>query len=70
MHYNHIVRLITPSSTTPSIRPFVKWAGGKTQLLGTLDKYIPDDFSNYIEPIVGRGGFILSFDKQKKKQTF
>lgn len=32
-----------------SIKPFLKWAGGKTQLLGELDKLIPEDYSTYIE---------------------
>jgi DNA adenine methylase len=43
-------------------RPFVKWAGGKTQLLDEINKVIPDYFRNnkftYIEPFVG-GGAVL-----------
>lgn len=44
-------------------RPFVKWAGGKTQLLGDIKKTLPRDLSQrneltYIEPFVG-GGAVL-----------
>jgi DNA adenine methylase len=34
-------------------RPFVKWAGGKTQLLDELMKRIPRKYSRYYEPFAG-----------------
>src|SRR5208283_2935295 len=36
-------------------RPFVKWAGGKRQLIDILFENIPESFSNYHEPFVGGG---------------
>jgi len=33
--------------------PFLKWAGGKTQLLGRLAPMLPERFGNYAEPFVG-----------------
>lgn len=43
-------------------KPFVKWVGGKTQLLGDIEKYLPKDFAHrnitYVEPFVG-GGSVL-----------
>ena len=39
--------------------PFVKWIGGKNQLLSELMKYIPDNYNNYFEPFVG-GGALFS----------
>jgi DNA adenine methylase len=35
--------------------PFLKWAGGKSQLLSTFDEFIPDEFNRYYEPFVGGG---------------
>ena len=39
----------------PNCRPFVKWAGGKWQLLSKLDTNIPQDVTRYFEPLVGGG---------------
>lgn len=36
-------------------RPFVRWAGGKRQLLPELRKRVPATFGRYIEPFVGGG---------------
>lgn len=44
-------------------KPFIKWVGGKGQLLGTIEERLPRNFSSikdltYIEPFVG-GGAVL-----------
>ncbi len=44
----------------PIAKPFVKWAGGKRQLLQDIYAKIPQDFDTYIEPFVG-GGAVLFF---------
>ena len=41
-------------------KPFVKWVGGKTQLIDQLEALLPADFDQwedvtYIEPFVGGG---------------
>ena len=45
--------------------PFVKWAGGKGQLLSELDKLIPSQFNRYFEPFLGGAAmfFHLASDK-------
>lgn len=45
-------------------KPFVKWAGGKGQLLEQLDALLPADFSTrtnlvYVEPFVGGGAMLF-----------
>ena len=45
-------------------KPFVKWAGGKNQLLGDIRKQYPACVSRYCEPFVG-GGAVL-FDVLQK----
>ncbi|MFO8017537.1 MAG: DNA adenine methylase [Promethearchaeia archaeon] len=39
--------------------PFLKWAGGKRQLIPQMDEYFPDDFHRYIEPFVGGGAIFF-----------
>jgi DNA adenine methylase len=42
-----------------SARPFVKWAGGKGQLLSELTKRLPRKFNRYCEPFVGGGALFF-----------
>ena len=50
-------------------KPFIKWVGGKTQLIDSIENTLPKDFETrqdltYIEPFVG-GGAILFWILQK-----
>jgi DNA adenine methylase len=55
----------------PIPRPFLKWAGGKTQLLNELTQYMPADFGNYHEPFIGSGAlFFHVFRKGKIRNAF
>lgn len=49
------------------LKPFVKWAGGKRQLLSTLRSHLPKDFNHYFEPFLGGGALFLNL--QPKKAT-
>jgi DNA adenine methylase len=42
-----------------SVRPVLKWAGGKRQLLPALRPFYPDTFACYVEPFVGSGAVFL-----------
>ena len=37
------------------MRPLLKWAGGKRQLLPALEPYYPQRFERYLEPFLGSG---------------
>ena len=44
--------------TNSSVAPFVKWAGGKRQLIPQMRERMPEKYNNYYEPFVG-GGAVL-----------
>ena len=51
-------------ATTP--RPFLKWVGGKGQLLQRLLPNIPEGFGNYHEPFVGGGALFFALTRERK----
>lgn len=46
-------------------KPFVKWAGGKRQIIDELKKYIPDEFNTYYEPFIGGGALLFELAPKK-----
>jgi DNA adenine methylase len=46
--------------------PFVKWAGGKTQLLSELDRVIPSEFDRYFEPFLGGAALFFHLISNRK----
>ena len=46
-------------------KPFVKWAGGKRQVINELLKYVPDEFDKYYEPFVGGGALLFELSPKK-----
>ena len=58
-----------------SAKPFLKWAGGKTQLINQIEERLPEDIKsnrkigNYFEPFIGGGAlfFYLSSNYNVKK---
>ncbi|MEM9509156.1 MAG: DNA adenine methylase [Cyanobacteria bacterium P01_E01_bin.35] len=46
-------------------QPFLKWAGGKRQLLPEIQKFIPTKYTEYYEPFVGAGAVLFSLQPKK-----
>jgi DNA adenine methylase len=51
----------------PLVRPFLKWAGGKRQLLPEIVKYVPKLTSKhtYYEPFIGGGALLFELQPPK-----
>jgi len=58
-------------SEQPACRPFVKWAGGKSQLLAKMEPVFPKAFKRYYEPFLGSGSvfFYLTSTRPKFQAT-
>lgn len=55
---------IARGGATMCARPFIKWAGGKGQLLEQLDALLPNDFAQrenlvYVEPFAGGAAMLF-----------
>ena len=49
-------------SSLPQVRPLLKWAGGKRQLLPALGAHYPARFDRYVEPFFGSGAVFFDLD--------
>ena len=56
-----------PAGVLPAAVPFLKWAGGKRQLLPELLKRAPERIDTYFEPFLGGGAlfFALMADPER-----
>ena len=60
------VSVLAPRATPGrTLRPVLKWAGGKTQLLSELLRNTPDQYGTYIEPFLGGGALYFALQPQR-----
>lgn len=48
-----------------TVGPFLKWVGGKTQLLPELLKRVPEKYGAYYEPFIGGGALFFALKPQR-----
>lgn len=48
-----------------NIAPFVKWAGGKRQLLERIVERLPQNYNNYYEPFIGGGAVLFGLQPER-----
>jgi len=48
-----------------ALKPFLKWVGGKRQLIPEIEKYIPKKYSTYYEPFLGAGALFFHLSPKK-----
>jgi len=51
--------------TNKLVRPFLKWAGGKRQLIPELMKRTPKKIGAYYEPFLGAGALLLELQRKR-----
>jgi DNA adenine methylase len=54
----------TPVKYNDLVQPFLKWAGGKRQLLPKIREHVPRKYKRYFEPFVGAGAVLFELQPQ------
>lgn len=52
--------LFALTANAPPIKPFIRWAGGKSRLLTRILPHVPANVENYYEPFLGGGAVFLA----------
>ncbi|KXT97413.1 DNA adenine methylase [Streptococcus oralis] len=47
------------------LKPILKWAGGKRQLLDVIREHLPTDITVYVEPFLGGGAVLFDLQPQR-----
>ena len=50
---------------TFTLKPIIKWSGGKSDEIKQFIKYLPSDFDTYIEPFIGGGSLYFHLSPKK-----
>jgi DNA adenine methylase len=66
---NTTSRMVTQPAAQNLVKPFLKWAGGKSQLLAQFEHYYPSELydgtiTRYAEPFLGGGAVFIALTQQ------
>ncbi len=53
------------ADTSKKVKPFLKWVGGKGQLLNQFESLFPKEYNSYYEPFIGGGAVFFSINPKK-----
>jgi DNA adenine methylase len=59
------LQVIDGAHSASHAKPFVKWAGGKKQIIAQLTARLPKNYNRYFEPMIGGGALFFHLAPEK-----